>query len=650
VKRKPEIEIILETIPVPLLIIDSEKKVLAVNDNFCQKFGFKRSEVNGILFSDLCRGQWNIKSLLEMIDRTLIDKVEFDTFEMECLGPNGERKTMLVSSKYFGLLEPQARGAILTIEETTQLRIANVKAKSYEEKYLNLVNNVFDGVMSVRHDFTIDFANQALEKMFGYDSGELLDKNFEILILEKDRDKHRVNHLRYHLVPEKRSYLNNLEIYGRRKDGSSIPLNITLSPVTSDPNIFVVCNVRDMTESKRLTEDLKNLVQLEKTLRDSAENSNRIKDDFLATLSHELRTPLATILGWAQVLRTKLSDSKAVEHGLSVIERSAQVQGQLINDLLDVSRINSGKISLDPKLIDLFQVLECTLGALESLAKKKALSIEVRPFLERFLIFADSTRMQQVFWNILTNAVKFTPSGGKISIWGETCDSPQGQIVQIRIRDTGVGIKPEFLPRIFERFVQVDNSSTRAFGGIGLGLSIVKSLIELQKGTVSVESEGLGLGTTFTISLPRVVEKTQEPVEIFGEDKSNNSSVRLDGLKVLTVDDNEDNRFLISSVLKSLGADVEVADSVEQGLRVYEEFKPDILLSDISMPGEDGYCFLRKIWNLQAEGKKIPIVALTAYAAPEDIDRILSAGFSAHVAKPVNISHLSHTIAKLSRI
>ncbi|MBK7960039.1 MAG: response regulator [Bdellovibrionales bacterium] len=178
----------------------------------------------------------------------------------------------------------------------------------------------------------------------------------------------------------------------------------------------------------------------------------------------------------------------------------------------------------------------------------------------------------------------------------------------------------------------------------------MKSLIELQKGTVSVESEGLGLGTTFTISLPRVVEKTQEPVEIFGEDKGNNSSFRLDGLKVLTVDDNEDNRFLISSVLKSLGADVEVADSVEQGLRVYEEFKPDILLSDISMPGEDGDCFLRKIWNLQAEGKKIPIVALTAYAAPEDIDRILSAGFSAHVAKPVNISHLSHTIAKLSRI
>lgn len=649
-KTIPELAEVFDAIPFSVLIFDSRKKVIAASASFCERFEYRREDVMGAHFSDLCKGQLNIHGLSEMIDRTLFDRFQYEHLGVECQGANGDRKTLLLSSKYFDLLGPKTQAAILTIEETTQLETAKVKAKAFEEKYFNLVNNVFDGVMSVRRDFTIDFVNQALEKMFGYGSGELVDQKFEILILEKDRGKHHTNLLQYCLMPTYRSYQNKLVLNGRRKDGSSIPLNISLSPLTSDPNIFVVCNIRDMTESNRLTEELERSVQVEKTLRDSAESANRVKDEFLATLSHELRTPLATILGWAQVLRTKLDDSKAIEHGLTVIERSAQVQGQLINDLMDVSRINSGKIALDSKILDLYQVVEQTLGSIESLAKKKLLSIEVTPFPTRFRVLADATRMQQVFWNILTNAVKFTPAGGKILLWGDVAESSVGQVVRVNIRDTGVGIKPEFLPFIFDRFVQADSSSTRSFGGIGLGLSIVKSLVEMQKGTVSVESEGLGKGTTFTICMPRVEEENQSCMESVGKIEGDNNPVRLDGLKVLTVDDNEDNRFLIYAVLKSLGALVEVADSVEHGLQTFQEFKPDILLSDISMPGEDGYCFLQKLRNLQTGERKTPVIALTAYAAAEDVRRVLAAGFSAHIAKPVNISDLSRMIAELSRI
>ena len=531
-----------------------------------------------------------------------------------------------------------------TCTDIDEIKRAEAALKISEEKYRSLIASAYDGVMIINKDGIIQYANRQIEKLFGYSPDELIGQDYQVLIPEQDRQSHLGLHDRYVADPSQRKMGTGLHIFARRKDGSIFPADISLNPFESDSELLVNCIVRDITEQRKFEEDRQQLLAEEKTLKEAAVNANRVKDEFLSTLSHELRTPLTTILGWSQEVLSKNMHPEVVNEGLSVIEKSAQAQSQLIDDLLDVSRIQAGKMSLDIRVIDLVEVLELAVASARIPAEKKSLQIEMALSVSSCKVSADPIRLQQVFWNLLTNAIKFTPRGGKIFVKLNVIDGDQAQV---QITDTGMGIKPEFLGHIFERFNQADSSTTRTFGGLGLGLAIVKSLVEMQKGTVKVKSDGEGKGACFTVFLPLLQRKAvSDETELKNGQKM--SPENLKGIKILVVDDNDDNLRLFSVMLKSMGSEVRLADSAREALDVLPDFKPDILLSDISMPGEDGYSLIQKIRALSEEqGGKTPAVALTAYADNDSVRKAIVAGFSAHVAKPVEKLKLAGVISEL---
>jgi CheY-like chemotaxis protein/two-component sensor histidine kinase len=342
--------------------------------------------------------------------------------------------------------------------------------------------------------------------------------------------------------------------------------------------------------------------------------------------------------------------------GLALIEKSATDQSQLIDDLLDVSRIQAGKLHLDLSVVDPADSVSAAVDSIRALAEEKSLTIktELDPAAEK--ITADPVRLQQVFRNLLTNAVKFTPSGGKITVRLKRVGKPSHEQVQFQVRDTGKGIKAEFLPLLFMRFTQADSSATRGYGGLGLGLSIVRHLVELHGGTVTAESPGVGKGAVFSVNLP-CVQPDRLPGENIEKSKTQQTAEqkpevpeKLDGLRVLVIDDMQDTRDALETILKSLGAEVRTAESAREGFDALKEFKPDVLLCDIAMPEEDGYTLIQKVRALKpGQGGKTPAVALTAYAGAEAARRALGAKFDNHVAKPVDLVTLSHVVAKLAK-
>jgi PAS domain S-box-containing protein len=405
----------------------------------------------------------------------------------------------------------------------------------------------------------------------------------------------------------------------------------------------------DITELKMMQAEREETLKAERAAREEAERVGRLKDEFLATVSHELRTPLNAILGWATVLRRL--DARSEDHlrGLETIERNARVQGQIIADLLDMSRIISGKVQLDVQPIDLNEVIHAALDAVK-------LSIEARKLRVRATLDAragrlrgDPARLQQVFWNLLTNAVKFTPSGGRIDVVMERVNSH----VEVSIEDTGIGIKPEFLAFVFDRFRQADASTTRRHGGLGLGLSIVKHLVELHGGSVRVKSPGEGLGATFVVALPISVVRTEDagPAEraAFRDvDVSTIALPSLDGVRALVVDDQEDARILVCRLIEQYGGRCALAESAAEALRILEEQDVNIIVSDIGMPDIDGYELIRKMRSMQSNASRnLPAIALTAYARADDRQRALLAGYQMHVSKPVDPRELIAGIASL---
>jgi signal transduction histidine kinase/ActR/RegA family two-component response regulator len=379
--------------------------------------------------------------------------------------------------------------------------------------------------------------------------------------------------------------------------------------------------------------------------RAEAEAANRIKDEFLATLSHELRTPLTSLLGWSSVLREAKRDEKILSQGLEAIDRNARVQAQLIDDLLDVSRIVSGKLNLEVRPLDLASVTRSAINVVRPAADAKGISLDF--FAEPGLgaISADSARLQQIIWNLLSNAVKFTPQGGKICVRVKQ-DAADARVT---VKDTGQGIEPEFLPRVFDRFLQADSSTTRSFGGLGLGLAIVRHLVELHGGTVSAESDGLNKGATFSATFPLLTERT-EPISIaHSGEMSALENHSLDGLRVLLVDDEPEAREIISTVITRTGAEVTACESASEALAALLEWKPDVILSDIAMPDEDGYSFIGKVRSLPREkGGATPAAALTAYARDVDRRQALAAGYQMHIAKPIAASQLVNIVARLA--
>jgi PAS domain S-box-containing protein len=382
----------------------------------------------------------------------------------------------------------------------------------------------------------------------------------------------------------------------------------------------------------------------------AAQQANRLKDEFLATLSHELRTPLTAVLGWSHLLRAGQLDEKSAANALETIERNARAQSQLIEDLLDVSRIIVGNLRLDVRLVDPGYFIESAIEALRPAAKAKDVRIQKVMDTGVSHVAGDPARLQQVVWNLLSNAIKFTPKGGRIQVRVERVNSH----IEIAISDTGAGIKPEFLPHVFERFRQADQQTTRHHGGLGLGLAIVRHLIELHGGTVEAESPGEGQGATFIVKLPvvSVYQKkgVAERVHPTARDilPSFECPERMDGMKVLVVDDEADTRELLNIGLGQCGAEVTSVGSAQEALEAINKERPDLLVSDIGMPDEDGYELIKRVRALPARhGGKIPAIALTAYARTEDRLRALRAGYQMHVTKPVELAELVAVMASL---
>jgi signal transduction histidine kinase/ActR/RegA family two-component response regulator len=381
----------------------------------------------------------------------------------------------------------------------------------------------------------------------------------------------------------------------------------------------------------------------------AAETASRARDEFLATVSHELRTPLTSIIGWIQLLQLE-RDEASLSEGLDTIDRNARAQSRLIEDILDFSRINAGKLHLNVRPLDLSDVIDAATDVVRPAADAKGVRIERILDSEAGHVSGDADRLQQVVWNLLSNAVKFTPRGGKVLIRLERINSH----CELTVSDTGQGISPKFLPYVFDRFSQADSSSTRAHAGLGLGLGIVRHLVELHGGTVQAFSPGEGQGATFAVRLPLLVahhrpEEAVARIELPAVRTVEQAFADLTGVSVLVVEDNDDARRLLQTILTRSGAAVQIAESVPTALRILAGEWPDIVISDIEMPGEDGYSLIRKIRLQEPPSQRVPAIALTAYTRSADRVRALAAGFQTHMSKPVEPAELVAAVKSLSR-
>jgi PAS domain S-box-containing protein len=418
--------------------------------------------------------------------------------------------------------------------------------------------------------------------------------------------------------------------------------------------IGVLAIARDVTERQKVDEERAALLAETERARREAEAANRAKDEFLATLSHELRTPLTSIVGWAKMLRSGQLDAATTARALETIDRNARLQTQLIADVLDLSRIVSGKLRLSMRPMELSPVIEAALDTVRPAAEAKGIAI--RPAIDKYpcTVSGDPDRMQQVVWNILSNAIKFTARGGAVDVRVDCRDGGDAEIV---VSDTGIGISRELLPHVFERFRQGDASTTRSYGGLGLGLAIVRHLVELHGGRVEAESEGLGRGATFRVRVPLL---TGDVDDVWPAERRHSSAEAaegvpspigpaLSGVRVLVVDDEPDARELVRAILGQAGASVVTAASASDALRILQQSPPDVLLSDLDMPEQSGFALIRRVRQLPAEqGGRVPAAALTAYARLEDRTRALRAGFQMHISKPLNPNELPVIVASLA--
>ncbi|HEV8426612.1 MAG TPA: ATP-binding protein [Pyrinomonadaceae bacterium] len=525
-----------------------------------------------------------------------------------------------------------------------------------------LIESADDAIISKTLDGIITSWNEGAQRIFGYTAEEVIGKAVTILIPEGHFDEEPV------ILAKLRAgqRIEHYETVRVRKDGHMIDISLTVSPIKGpDGKIIGASKIaRDITEQLQArraldeaSERLKVALEEAKTARAEAERaaaeneglyrqaeeSSRLKEEFLATISHELRTPLSAILGWARMLRLGQLSPEDTTKALDTIERNARAQAQLVDDLLDVSRIITGKLRMDVRPTDPNSFIDAAVEAVRPAAEARGVRVQRVVDTGLLSIPGDPVRLQQVVWNLLSNAIKFTPRDGRVQIRSERVNSH----LEIVVSDTGQGISADFLPHVFERFRQADQKTSRLHGGMGLGLAIVRHLVELHGGTVHAESEGEGKGATFTVMLPITplyqVDSSGGRVHPGAIDllPADDSTDRLDGLTILVVDDEADTRDLLRQGLEYCGATVKVAGSAGEAIASLKVSVPDILISDIGMPETDGYDFIRQVRNLpQQRGAKLPAIALTAYTRVEDRLHALRAGYDMHVPKPVELTEL----------
>jgi PAS domain S-box-containing protein len=501
-----------------------------------------------------------------------------------------------------------------------------------------IVESTDDAIISKDLNGVITSWNPGAEKLYGYKAEEMIGQPVNILIpIERPDEEPAI------LAKLRRGErIDHYETVRVAKDGRPINVSLTVSPIKNAAGKVIGASkiARDVSEQKRAQKEMERILARERAAREEAEVANRAKDEFLAVLSHELRTPLTAMLGWLSILRAHRVDQKTTEHAIETIERNAKAQAQLIEDLVDVSRIVGGKLNLELRPIDLLPVINAAIEVVRPAAEAKTISIEINYNSSVGPVSGDPDRLQQVIWNLLSNAVKFTPKGGSIQVeFGQTESS-----AELVIRDTGIGIPPQFLPHVFERFRQAESALNRSHRGMGLGLAIVRHLVELHGGTVTAASEGENQGSTFILTFPLAALAGTGIVSIAEFKKADVADESLEGIRILLVEDEPDAREVIALALRSSGADVEAVDSAGNALLRMQSFTPDVLLSDIGLPVESGYDLIRTVRAMASDLNKVPAIALTAFASENDRQMSMSAGFHAHLAKPVEPGHLIKTI------
>ena len=512
-----------------------------------------------------------------------------------------------------------------------------------------IIDSSDDAIVGKTLEGIITSWNRAAERIFGYTEAEAVGQHITLIIPEERHGEEREVLAR--LVKGER--IDHFETIRRAKDGHPVEISLTVSPVRNSAGRIVGASkvARDISDRRRLERERQVLLQREQEARTEAEALNRSKDQFLATLSHELRTPLNAIYGWARMLGAGRLDETATRRATEAILRNAEAQVQLIEDLFDVSRVITGNMRLEVRPLNVAAVLEAALDTVRPAATAKGVHLEsvLEPGAEAMM--GDPARLQQVIWNLLMNAVKFTPRGGRVTAHLRRVDTH----IEIVVSDTGEGIAPEHMPRLFQRFGQADSSSTRGHTGLGIGLALVRHLVDLHGGTVNAHSAGQGLGATFTVTLPVSAvpalfppqpHPASEPASAPGTDQQKPVSLR--DLRILVVDDDAEGLELAALILINAGAEVRTSLSAADAIAVLEGWSPDVLVTDLAMPGEDGFSLLRRARRVTTQrGRRLPALALTAYGRSEDRIRVLAAGFSLHLAKPVNPAELVLCVASL---
>ena len=645
----------LDSRPATVLIVDDNPATLYSTSRFLRSAGFAVTEA--------ATGEEALNRAEEGVDVVILDVnlPDIDGFEVCRRLRSGEktaRATIIHLSATFAADMDKVHGLdagadgylthpveppvlIATVNAFLRARQAEEEMRRSEEKFRAIFNQALNGIILISQELVYVEVNPAMAKMLGRRREEVVGRHMSAFLpCNSESQMHAV--------------ARDLQTEGcwqgslphLHANGNVVELEWKISTHTTPGMRLGIVN--DITERRAFDAEREQLLLNERAARADAERANQLKDEFLATLSHELRTPLNAIVGWAQILKSTEAKAEDYREGIEAIERNAKAQTELISDLLDVSRIISGKMRLELQPVDPVSLIRSAVEGFSATAIAKGIVIDQDLDPRVGTIHADPGRLQQVIWNLGHNAVKFTPAGGEITVRMRRIENE----IEITVSDTGQGINPAFLPHIFERFRQEDGTTRRNHGGLGLGLAIVKHLVEMHGGRINAASEGEGKGAAFTVYLPLSgpSASAQEPDAILDRTPrawKEHHRTLLEGTRVLIVDDDPDARTLIHRVLKRYGANVTEAETVDEALNLLTEARPGVLISDIGMPKRDGYDLIQAVRSRGYSANALPAIALTAFARPEDQKHSLVAGFQKHLPKPVDTHALIEAVAVL---
>ncbi len=652
--------------PIRILHVDDDEANRYVHTRMLQRAGFNVTEA--ITGTQALQLTAELQPDLIVLDVKLPDIHGFEVCRKIKADPNTSSIPVLHLSASFIQMEDKAealeggadgyltqpvesRELIATVNALLRMRQAEETATSAATQWQTTFDAISDGVCLLDFQGKIVRCNQAMASILGKLAEEIIGCSCSELWQNAGNEATR-EFLCDRLYQSKSPQSKEIQINQRWFEVKADPIFSKNGDFTGTVQIFTDVTERKLAEARR-TE----LLLREQAAREQAEANSRMKDEFLAIVSHELRSPLNAMLGWARLMRTRVLEDSVRDRAIETIERNALLQVQMIEDLLDISRIIRGTIRLTARPIELRVPIESAIETVLLAAQAKTIQIVTNFAPTVGMVSADSDRTQQVIWNLLSNAIKFTPPGGLIEVRLSLCDRPISPVAQIQIIDTGCGISAEFLPHVFDRFRQADASMTRSYGGLGLGLAIARQLVELHGGTLQAQSPGVGQGATFTIELPLIgaVVSTEKPIaralqKINPSYSPLENLPQLEGLQVLVVDDEDDNREIISLALQEYKVKVINADSAIAAMDIVTQGNLDAIVSDIGMPDENGYELIAKIraWEVRQGLKLIPAIALTAYARDEDRQRALSNGFQMHLSKPIEPQNLALAISQLT--